>query len=140
MTTTTVETDAIPTQPSPPAIPPPPVTKTSPSTSTIVKVLAVCAVVGGAWYGYQSGFFDTVPTKCADMSARQLQHVYQNSLLGKMGLRILAVQSSTDIGSTSAGLRCRVRLFATNGEMTFTVSTKQINGDIYIEMVPNIFD
>jgi hypothetical protein len=55
-----------------------------------------------------------------------------------MGLQILDIESAIDIGSNSAGLQCKVKTVTTHGETTFTVSTKTINGNAYIEMVPNL--
>jgi hypothetical protein len=104
----------------------------------LVSVLAA-ALVGGAVYSWNAGYFDGIPTTCADFSVRRMNSIYENSFPGKMGLRILAVLSITDTGSTSVGLRCTAKTFTTHGEMTFAVTTRTINGVVYMEMAPSLF-
>jgi hypothetical protein len=77
------------------------------------------------------------PTACSDVSPWKINYVYKNSVLGKLGLmKVIAVKSSTDSGSTKAGLSCDVKTITNQGDMDFTVTTETVNGEVYTKVVP----
>ena len=120
-------------------MPRPPMPAASGLMQKIVKWGVPILFGGIILYGWNAGWFEPLPTKCDDISAWRMNSVYENSLYGKMGLKILAVESIKDTGSNSAGLRCDAKVFTTHGEMDFTVTTRTINGTVYIEMQPKLF-
>lgn len=94
-------------------------------------------VVGGVLiYGWQAGWFEGTPSKCQDFSAWRMNQVYENSLFGKMGLKIIEVIDVKDVGSTSAGLKCVANVVTTHGEIKFSVTTRTIRDKVYMEMQP----
>jgi hypothetical protein len=68
-----------------------------------------------------------------------MNSIYQDSLFGKMGLKIIDIEDIRDTGSTAAGLQYEIKAVTSNGEMAFAVSTRLIDGQLYIEIKPNLF-
>lgn len=117
---------------------PPSLQRMLPKVIPWVVAVGVIGVGALAYYGNSAGWFDGPPTRCADFSASALDRVFANSMLGKMGAHILAVESISDVGSNQDGLRCRIATFTTRGDITFSVTTKVINGSMYIQITPQV--
>jgi hypothetical protein len=109
--------------------------------SKLVNGLLVVGLLGGGYvYGDSQGWFDTIPTKCDGVTASQLTHVLSNSLMGKMGLRVLTITSATDNGSKDGSLKCKIQAMTTHDDMTFDVSTKVVGNETYIEVKSHALD
>jgi hypothetical protein len=109
-----------------------------------LKYWLAAGLIAAAIYGYNAGWFDeyilSYPATCAEVSARLMNYIYKDSLLGRMGLKILEVETSTNDGSRDKDLSCNVKAVTTHGEMKFHLSTETINGKTYVEIAPRIFD
>lgn len=77
-------------------------------------------VATGAWY---AGAFDTVPTRCIDISRRQIDHVTRST-----GLAVLELLSVRDSGSAGPGsINCEAHAVTSAGEQTFRVTAQMID-------------
>lgn len=73
---------------------------------------------------------------CKDITTAQLNHVYEGSLMDKLGMKFLDVVDYTTVGNNNGDLNCKITALTNHGKMDFTASTSTIHGSVYIEVRP----
>lgn len=104
----------------------------------VIGVMALLYAVGVAYFSLSTGRMPALaPYTCQSVAtASQINSIYEDSILGKLGLRVLDVLDIKDSGSTNEGLKCTARTMTTHGEMTFEVTTRTVNDKLYVQVRP----